>query len=144
MAETNLGVGVVWALSTGDRAVGTGIQKNTGQTVGRESDSVEHRGTSGDVVGKTYFNQREPLELTVYPSGATIAAAESANILPTPGTVVAIIDTIDTDVGSSSPGRNYVVESSSKVKGLEDKCVMTISLVRYKSGPSNAPVYVPA
>jgi hypothetical protein len=147
MAEIQQGIAVVWAISSTIAAIGSGSpigsRRITGQTAGREADTVEHRGTDGDVVGVTTFNQRETLELTIYPSGATRLLAQAQNILPLPGAVLLVIDSLDTDVGAGSPGKPYYVVSSSKVKGLEDKCVMTVSLARWAGVTTADATYTP-
>jgi hypothetical protein len=137
MAAIQQGIAVIWAVSSSIAVVATGGEKRiTGQTVGREADTVEHRGANGDVVGVTTFNQRETLELTLYPSGTSILLAKGENILPLPGAVLTVIDADDLDIG----GKAYYVVSSSKVKGLEDKCVMTVSLARWSTISSYTPI----
>ena len=139
MAATHLGLGVVWAISSTGVAIGSGSAialEPTGQTVSREADNVQHRGLDGAVKGVTFFNQNKPLEITVYPSGTTIAAARTINILPTPGQKVVITDS-DSDIAGT-----YAVMSSSKVKGLEEKCVMTFSLMNWTGISSYDPIVV--
>jgi hypothetical protein len=131
MATIQKGLGVVWGISSTPLAIGTGVIVFTSQTVGSESDEVEHRNSLGEVAGITTFNVRETLEATVYPSSTTapnntIAAAVSANVLPKAGSNLVIVDSADADVG-----KTWHVVSATKTKSNEDKVSFNVSLRRY-------------
>jgi len=134
MSQIQKGVGVVWGISSSPVVIGTGSAVVTSQTFGSESDEVEHRNALGVVVGITTFNRRQTMELTVYPSGATIAAIGTSNILPKAGETVKVIDADDLDVGAAaSPnnGKEWHVVSATKTKSNEDKMTFNLSLRRY-------------
>lgn len=132
MAETQRGVGVVWGITTSSTPfTGTGTFRHQSQQFSRTSDSDETRDSDGDVINVTTYNQQEELQMTVVPSGATLVAARSSNIVPTPGSRVQIIDTLDTEVGASSPGKDYMVVSASKSKSNTGKSTIEMTLKRW-------------
>lgn len=120
------GVGVVWGITVSGVAVGaTGIGTVTSETVTNDAKNVEHLDLNGDLVGMTFFDFRTKLELEVYPSSSTMAAAKTAlNAMPSPGSIVAITDATFTRVGSV----NYVCTASSARFSNSDKAIITMSL----------------
>lgn len=132
MAETQRGVGVVWGISTsGVTYSGSGTLRHQSQQFSRSADSDETRDELGEVINVTTYNQQQELQLTVVPSGSTMAAAKSSNIVPVPGEKILIIDSVDTEVGAASPGKEYMVVSASKSKSNTGKTTIEITAKRW-------------
>jgi hypothetical protein len=124
---TQKGIGVVWGIGTNNVTAGTGVLRPTQQALAKDIEMIEHRDTTGEVVGTTTFNGTRTLELDVYPAGTTLANATDAAInIPAPGSTVALTDTNDTEIGTT-----WLVTASSKRKTNTDKTVVTLSLKRW-------------
>lgn len=132
MAAIQKGVGVVWGISTtGYTYTGSGTLRTQTQGINHEADSDETRDENGEVINETTYNLREQVTLAVVPSGATMAAAATANILPKPGDEIKIIDPGDPDVGSATPGKSYSVLSASKAKSNVARVTIDITARRW-------------
>jgi hypothetical protein len=124
---TYQGIGVVWGISTTNPSAGAGVLRQTSQTYTEDAEVIEHRDTSGEVVGLTHFNQTKTVELDVYPAGASIADAVAAlRTMPNVGETVTLTDTTDTDVAGA-----YTVMSAAKNKSTSDKVSFRLSLKKY-------------
>jgi len=124
---TQKGIGVVWGIGTNNVTAGTGVLRPTQQALAKDIEMIEHRDTTGEVVGTTTFNGTRTLELDVYPAGTTLANATDAAInIPAPGSTVALTDANDTEIGTT-----WLVTASSKRKTNTDKTVVTLSLKRW-------------
>lgn len=132
-------IGVVWGISTTNPTVGgggVGILRQTGQSYTEDAEMVEHRDTDGDVIGLTHFNQTQTLELDVYPAGTTLANARTALVnMPSPGDLVTLVDSTDTDIAGA-----YIVMSAAKNKSSTDKVSFRLSLKRYSAFTASAPI----
>jgi hypothetical protein len=141
MAEAISGVGVVWGLGSSLTATGTGIGTFLPQGADFEVDSEE--ATVQDYKGETkveiFFDEKNMLRLEVVPSGSTIALARSANILPSPGAVVTVVDTIDTEIAGSS-ATAYLFISGSKRKSNKDVTKLNFVLKRFVANDVTATV----
>ncbi len=124
---TYQGIGVVWGISTTNPSAGAGVLRQTSQTYTEDAEMIEHRDTSGEVVGVSHFNQTKTVELDVYPAAATLANANAALVnMPSPGDTVTLTDTTDTDVAGA-----YTVMSAAKNKSTSDKVSFRLSLKKY-------------
>ena len=124
---TQKGIGVSWGIGTTNITAGAGVLRNTGQSLSKEVELIEHRDTSGEVKGVTTFNATQGLELDVYPAGTTLAtAAEALVSFPAPGSAVTL-----TDSGDSEIAGEWMVVSSSKRKTNTDKVIGTLSLKKW-------------
>jgi hypothetical protein len=130
-------VAVVWGIGTTDITVGTGqILRINGQTYSRESEMVEHRSTSGEVVGRTRFNFTKRLELEVYPSGTTVANALTAMLgAPEVGDAVAITDSVDTDINGT-----YECMEASRPKSPTEKVMIRLVLLKNDGFTAGTPI----
>ena len=123
MATQN-GIGVSWGIGTTNITAGTGVLRNTGQSLSKDIELIEHRDTSGEVAGTSTFNATQALELDVYPAGTTLATAADALVnFPTPGSTVTLTDSGDAEIDGV-----WLVTASSKRKTNTDKVIGTLSL----------------
>lgn len=131
---TQRGIGVVWGIGTTNITAGTGLLRHTGQSLSRDVEMVEHRGTDGDFIGVTTFAGTKTLELDVYPAGdaggsGDIAKAVNANVnIPAPGSTVTLTDSADSDIAGT-----WLVTASGKRKTNTDKTVVTLSLKQWNT-----------
>lgn len=151
MAEKQFGVAVVWGIST------TGYEKITGaagvaypfrteeQTFRKTADVEETRSENGDYANICIYGGQEELSLRVYPSAATLAAANTGNVLPEIGSSMRVAD-IDVDIGKSPagetqspPDKQYIVMECSKARTGTTHVSFDVTLRRY-GGLTN---YVP-
>ena len=130
-------VAVVWGIGTTDITVGTGqILRINGQTYSRESEMVEHRSTSGEVVGRTRFNFTKRVELEVYPAASTVANAVGAMLAaPEVGEAVTLTDSVDTDISGA-----YEVMEASRPKSPTDKVMIRLVLLRNEGFTPGTPI----
>lgn len=141
MAETISGVGVVWGLGSSLTATGTGIGTFLPQSADfdAESDNVEVPDRSGETVASVHYNQRELLRMEVIPTGATIALARAANIIPEPGTVVTVVDTIDAEIAGATTTA-YELMRAGKRKSNKDVTKLVFEMRRFKANNVTATV----
>jgi hypothetical protein len=130
-------VAVVWGIGTTDITVGTGlILRINGQTYSRESEMVEHRSTSGEVIGRTRFNFTKRVELEVYPTASTVANANAAMLAaPEVGEAVTLTDSVDTDISGV-----YEVMEASRPKSPTEKVMIRLVLLRNEGFTPGAPI----
>lgn len=145
MAEIITGVGVVWGLGSSlgatNSVTGTGIGTSLkqGADFDVESDVVEVSGYDGETVATAFFNDRDLLKLEVIPTGATIAAARSAGTLPRPGTVVTVVDTVDTQIAGATTTAYQFIRGT-KRKTNKGAMVLNFELRRFKANDVTATV----
>lgn len=133
---TYQGIGVIWGISTTNPSAGAGVLRQTSQTYTEDAEVIEHRNTSGEVIGLTHFNQTKTIELDVYPSGATLAhAKEALEAMPNVGETVTLTDTGDDDVAGA-----YTVMSAAKNKSTSDKVSFRLSLKQYAGFTPSTPI----
>lgn len=136
---TYQGIGVVWGISTTNPSAGAGVLRQTSQTYTEDAEMIEHRDTSGEVIGLSHFNQTQTIELDVYPAAATLANANAALVnMPSPGDTVTLTDTTDTDVAGV-----YTCMSATKNKVATDKVSFRLSLKRYAKNAIFTPTSTP-
>lgn len=132
MAETIVGTrGVVWGIATG--MSGTGVTTSfAAQSLqfSAEADEAEIRNGKGQVVTDIFYNQRQTITIEVIPTGATIAAARTANIIPTPGAIITITDTEDTEISGTNAGK-YICVRASKSKSNTGATSISMELKQY-------------
>lgn len=141
MAVQQKGIGVAWGITSsgyaGTTHAGVGYAlttRATGQTLRKSADSEECRDLNGEVVGKVFFNQTSELTLRVYPSGVSISAANTANVLPAIGDKMIVTDASDSDIAGT-----YLVEDCSKTRTNNAKVEFDVTLRRYPTDIS-API----
>lgn len=125
------GAGVVWGLATtiSGTGVGTGMLVQS-VNFGVEAENVETKNAVGDTKSITYYNHKQTLTIEVVPSAATIADARTANILPLPGALVTVADTVDTEVSGVHSGK-YIFVSGSKNKSNVGVTTLTMNLMQF-------------
>jgi hypothetical protein len=130
MAESQRGVGVVWGITTtGAAYTGSGTLRHQSQSFARSSDMEETRDELGEVINVTAYNQQQEIQLTVVPSGATMAAAKASNIVPVPGEKLTITDA-DVSLGGGST-KDYMVVSATMNKTNNGKATIEITAKRW-------------
>lgn len=135
MASVQKGtVGVAWSLVTGATATGMGTFTVQGADYSIESELKEIKGADGAVKTIIHSNARETLTLDVIPSGATIALAKAANVMPAIGADVAVTDADDTElVGAAGTSNRWHFVSGQKRKTIDGEVRLTFNLVRYET-----------
>lgn len=143
MAETISGVGVVWGLGSTltatDAASGIGTFLPQSADFDAEADNVEVPDYRGETVASIHYNQRELLRMEVIPTGATIALARAANIIPTPGAVITVVDTIDTEIAGAT-STAYELIRAGKRKSNKDVTKLVFEMRRFKANNVTATV----
>ena len=128
--EVMTGVAVVWGLSTGATGTGMGTFLPQSSDFAVEGELIEVRNSSGEVIGQVHFNPKQTLSLEVIPTGASKAAAKTANILPLPGAVITVTDADDTEMTGVNTGK-YIFLKGSKKKSNTDVTKLTFELMQY-------------
>jgi len=131
MAETVLGtVGVVWGLGTEATGTGIGAFQPQSSDFSRDADSVQVRNGKGATIGEVFYDQRKTLTLDVIPTGTNISTAGDAMIIPAPGTIVTVSDSIDDDVDATHGGK-YILVRARKARSNTDVAKLTFELKQY-------------
>lgn len=128
MAEVIKGLGIRWGAQGITMTAGI-VSSSNGQKVQsidfeRTSDKGEIKNDLGEVVGQVFYNGKRVLRLTVIPSGATIAAAQTSvdAHLIAPGTKITVADANGAVIdGAHSGGYNLL---SAKMRGQNTEGVM--------------------
>lgn len=133
MASTQKGTtGVVW--SYGDTAVtGTGISTHNLQGTNYTLGSQQKRILGADSVPATrvFYDTLERITIDVIPTGATIAAAKTANVLPSVGGDVEIASTADTEIAGTVAGNTkWHFIGGTKRMTVDGEAVLTFELER--------------
>jgi L-asparaginase/Glu-tRNA(Gln) amidotransferase subunit D len=139
MAETIKGVGVFWGIGSSFAMAGTGIPTTGTPTLrpqsidfGVEAERVDIADYKGETVGSVFFNQKQTLSIEVIPTAGTIANAKGASILPEPGALVTITDTVDTELSeAASQSGKYIFIRGSKRRSNKDVVRLTFELEQY-------------
>lgn len=120
----------MWGISTTGAAYsGSGTLRFQTQSFARAADSEETRDNDGEVINVTTYNQQQEIQLSVVPSGSTLAAAKTSNVVPVPGEVITVSDT-DTSFGGGST-KTYMVVSATMSKGNTTKATIEITAKRW-------------
>lgn len=126
------GLGVVWGSSLGAVTfTGGAVLKSdhTNDNLEKQSQRFTHYDGNGVRLGEVFWDQMDVLNLRVFPSGATIAAAEGQLPLPAHGSKVTVVDTKDADIGEgSATPKNYICTACSKLKSHSSICYFDITL----------------
>lgn len=130
MPAIQKGLGVCWGVA-GTAFTYTGAAtvlnvKNNGEDFKKSADKHEIKDGSGDVIGLVFTNQQEELSLRVYPSGSTLAAANTNNVLPSIGDKFVVTAADDAEIAG-----NYVVEACGKQRTIEGHTTFDITLRAY-------------
>ena len=102
--------------------------KLTRQSVTKEAETVIVKDKDGETKGMVVYDPRDVVGLTVYPHGASLADAKTANALPDIGDAAVLTDADDGDVGG-----NYVVTSSAKSKSNTDVTSFDVEVTKYST-----------
>ena len=124
------GLGVVFGISSAVTTIaGSAVSyKLTGQSVTKEAETVIVKDKDGETKGMVVYDPRDVGGLTVYPHGASLADAKTANALPDIGDAAVLTDADDGDVGG-----NYVVTSSAKSKSNTDVTSFDVEVTKYST-----------
>jgi hypothetical protein len=124
MAVLQGAVSIVWGNAvTGVTYTGSGSVTSSSESWSQESDSVEIKDMGGDTVGVYYYNYRNKLSLTVFPSGS------SANVtLPTIGMKVTI-----TSANDSKQAGDFVCTSISQDRKADGIVEFKMDLTKWDS-----------
>lgn len=142
MAETIRGIAVFWALGSSLTATGTGMGTFLPQSADFDvmaDIDVKIPDYKGETIGRVFADQKQTLKLEVIPTGATIAAAQAASILPVPGAVITVVDTVDTEVSGTQSGK-YLFIRGSKRRSNTDVVKLTFELEQYVASDVTATV----
>jgi hypothetical protein len=141
MAETIRGVGVVWGLGSDFSATGTGVGTflPQGADFEVEADEVEIPDYKGETIGEIYLNEKNTLKMEVIPKGTTLALARAANVLPSPGAVITVVDTNDAEIAGATTTA-YLFIRGSKRKSVKDVVKLNFELKRYVANDVTATV----
>jgi hypothetical protein len=125
------GLGVVFGISSAVTTIaGSAVSyKLTGQSVAKEAETVIVKDKDGETKGMVIYDPRDVVGLTVYPHGASLADAKTANALPDIGDAAVLTDADDADLG----GTTYVVTSSSKSKSNTDVTSFDVEVTKYST-----------
>lgn len=134
MAETINGiVGVVWGIGvTG--LTGSGISTFVPQSLqfSAEADEAEIRNGKGQVVTDIFYNQRHTITIEVIPTGATIAAARTSNVLPAPGAIITVVESSAEDAElTGTNSAKYIFVRGSKSKSNTGATSISMELKQY-------------
>jgi hypothetical protein len=130
MANTIKGTGAIWGVG-GVTCTGVTVDPTTCRIqkvdFTKDAEIAELPDENGEVVGENYYNQKHMMDISLIPSGATIAAAKSnlTSLLPDPGTAIVLVDADTTATDGSNAG-TYVVQSAKL--GRTNKGFATIDL----------------
>jgi hypothetical protein len=141
MAETIRGVGVVWGLGSDFSATGTGVGTflPQGADFEVEADEVEIPDYKGETIGEIFLNEKNTLKMEVIPKGTTLALARAANVLPSPGAVITVVDTNDAEIAGATTTA-YLFIRGSKRKSVKDVVKLNFELKRYVANDVTATV----
>ena len=95
------GLGVVFGVSSTAIAIAGAAAsswKVTGESISKEAETVIVKDKDGETKGMVVYDPRDVVGLTVYPHGASLADAKTANALPDIGDKCVITDADDGDV----------------------------------------------
>lgn len=126
MAEIQVGtLAVHWTF--GAALSGTGVGTNTPQNmdIKHESEKAQTKGSDGNTVNHIFYDRTRRISIDVIPTGTTRALAKAADILPSIGSVVALVDSTDVDLTSTA---NYIVMAASKKKSNTGAAMITLDL----------------
>lgn len=132
------GAGVVWShgvTATGTGVFATGIVESVEYEQSPETDEKTY-GADGKVKNRVFADTLERIVLNVIPTGATIAAAKSANVLPAIGADITIVDADDSEIagsGSSDGTGTYVYVGGSKTKNIRGKGMLRMTVERQET-----------
>ena len=129
------GLGVVFGVSSTAIAIAGAAAsswKITGESISKEAETVIVKDKDGETKGMVVYDPRDVVGLTVYPHGASLADAKTANALPDIGDAAVLTDSDDADLGG-----NYVVTSSSKAKSNTDVTSFDVEVTKYSTDISS-------
>lgn len=128
------GFGVVWSLGTTITATGIGTNQLQSVDYGLESDVKELKGADAATKCIIFSDTKENMTIEVIPSGATIALAKAANVIPAIGADVTIVDADDAEIaGSPGATTRWHFLSGTKRKTVDGEVRLTFVLRRYET-----------
>lgn len=137
MAQAQRGKAVFWGIGSSFVYSGTGIVLTTAvhnpQSVDQavDAEKAEIPDYKGETVARVYFNETETMTIQVIPTADTIAAAKATSVMPSPGAIVTVVDTDDTEAAGSPGSSNaWLLERASKRRSNKGPLEMTFELYR--------------
>jgi hypothetical protein len=142
MAQAQRGKAVFWGIGSSFVYSGTGIVLTTAvhnpQNVDHSVDSqkADIADYKGEKVARIYFDEEETMTIQVIPTADTIAAAKATSVMPSPGAIVTVVDTDDTEAAGSAGSSNaWILDRASKRRSNKGPLEMTFEL--YRSAVNN-------
>jgi hypothetical protein len=131
------GTGIVWSLVTAlsGTVFASGIVESVEYELMPETDEKTY-GADGKIKNRTFSDVTERITVTVIPTGATIAAAKSSNVLPAIGADITVTDADDTEIagsGSSDGTGTYIFVGGNKSKQIRGKGTLRMTLDRHET-----------
>lgn len=135
-------VAVVWGIGTSDIAVAAGkLLRINGQTYTPDSEMMEHRSRSGEVIGRSRWNFTKSLELEVYPASSTIAYAVDALIgTPAIGTAVTLTELLEDGATDSGIAGTYEVMAAVRNASPTDRVSIRLTLLQNAGFTAASPI----
>lgn len=149
MANTLKGMGAVWgvgALTFSGVVITSSVAKYQSMDYARESDEAELLNESGETVGLSLFDHRRRINLSVIPTGASVAAARTnlSTCLPDVGELITL--TADPNISASSPqtmdthGGKYIVESASNSRTNNGFSIIDLVVKQFENADISATI----
>lgn len=132
--STQKGVGVVWGIVSaisGD-GIGTGVIQSVEYEKTANMEAIV--GADGIVVSEVYSGPQEKLNVVIVPSGATMAAAKTANIIPEIGGIITVATGAVGDAGEIQMQGAYTCDSAKKSRTMNGVATITVSMHRNAGG----------
>jgi len=127
MAVIQKALGVCWGVAgTGFTYTGSATAlnvKNNGESYKKSAEVSEMKDGNGETIGLVVRNPVEELTLRVYPSGATLEAANTNNVLPAIGDKFVVTAANDAEVAGT-----YVVVGCSKERTIDNQVTFQIDV----------------
>lgn len=129
MAEVIKGLGVVWSTDalavSGTGVFATGKIQSIRYNFG--GDVAEIKGDNGEVKAVVFSNDIENITIEVVPTGSSVANANSSFVLPARGADVAITDSADGEINSTT----FMFIDGDKNRTVDGAATLTMNLRRY-------------
>jgi hypothetical protein len=122
------GFGCVWGIGTENIQVGFGVLLPMEEDVITTRDNEQAFDVvNGAVVAETFYRKQTVLRVRLYPGGATLGNAASANqFLVEPGVEITLVDTSDPMIDGS-----WVVLEQGKARRFDSKVYWDLTLRRH-------------
>jgi len=135
MAELLKGTGVVWGVNA--TLTGTGIFTGTVLSLTWDHNVKENEipNADGETQALVLYDQKKEATIEVTPTGASVSAANTNNVVPEIGADITIVDANDAEIAGQyiyiGGGKQYrvddVVKINMKLRKYRDQSFVTIS-----------------